>query len=440
MSVTWHVTCRVGPEDTFCAQGQAGDKYFSFDISDMRGMLRTNTWQQLDTHGLEPPPTAIDLYRAAAVVFSCDLRIPRKTAYDKWARDIKLYLPVSNLALWQNASDPFTKLLRFLSGDHWQIEWREQKVPRPAIDTKQRKEAVPLETKTACLLSGGLDSFIGAADALAEGTKPMLVSLYGGGLGTHASPVQKTVIKAFERRYSKECMRHLHFHFNPSKELTGISESTMRTRSLIFFGLGTLVASALGEEGTCLLIPENGFVSLNVPLTYSRLGSLSTRTTHPYTLYLFRQVLGRLGLETSLKDPYRFKTKAEMLLKANDYEFISSTAHKTMSCAHPNAGRFKGRGPQHCGYCVPCIVRRAAMVKAGINDQKYTVDVRVDEISEQKGKDLRAFKIAAERAKDGVSAANVLKAGPLKCDPVEVPHYIDVYRRGLKEVADFLEN
>ncbi len=439
MSVTWHVTCRVGPEDTFCAQGQAGDKYFSFDISDARGMLKTNTWRQLDTHGLEPPSVAIDLYRAAAVVFSSDLRIPRKTAYDKWTRDIKLYLPVSNLALWQEAGDWFTKLLRFLSGDHWQIEWREQKVQLPTIDTKRQKKAMSLETKTVCLLSGGLDSFIGAADILAEGIKPMLVSLYGGGLGPHASAAQKRVIKVFEREYSKESMRHLRFHFNPSKKLTGISESTMRTRSLIFFGLGTLVASALGE-GARLLVPENGFVSLNVPLTYSRLGSLSTRTTHPYTLYLFRQVLGRLGLEVELEDPYRFKTKAEMLLEANDYKFISSTAHKTMSCAHPNAERFYGKTPEHCGYCVPCIVRRAAMVKAGINDQKYTVDVRVDKLSEQKGKDLRAFKIAVERAKNAVGAASVFKAGPLKCDPVEVPHYIGVYRRGLKEVADFLEN
>ena len=31
-----------------------------------------------------------------------------------------------------------------------------------------------------------------------------------------------------------------------------------------------------------ILVPENGVISINVPLTVRRVGTLSTRTTHPY--------------------------------------------------------------------------------------------------------------------------------------------------------------
>ena len=40
-----------------------------------------------------------------------------------------------------------------------------------------------------------------------------------------------------------------------------------------------------------IIVPENGYISLNIPLTYSRIGSSSTRTTHPYYFELLNQLL-----------------------------------------------------------------------------------------------------------------------------------------------------
>ena len=68
-----------------------------------------------------------------------------------------------------------------------------------------------------------------------------------------------------------------------------VGESTMRSRSILFLALGTLVGSALGL-GTGLVVPENGLISLNVPLTFGRGGSHSTRTTHPHTIALYRRL------------------------------------------------------------------------------------------------------------------------------------------------------
>jgi hypothetical protein len=53
-------------------------------------------------------------------------------------------------------------------------------------------------------------------------------------------------------------------------------EPSYRSRSLMFIALGTYFASRYND--TELIIPENGTISLNHPLSASRRGSLSTRT------------------------------------------------------------------------------------------------------------------------------------------------------------------
>jgi hypothetical protein len=58
-------------------------------------------------------------------------------------------------------------------------------------------------------------------------------------------------------------------------------ETSTRTRSFLFLAFGLAIASI---EGSSLWIPENGFASLNLPLTADQRGSLSTRTTHPLFL------------------------------------------------------------------------------------------------------------------------------------------------------------
>ena len=40
-----------------------------------------------------------------------------------------------------------------------------------------------------------------------------------------------------------------------------------------------------------------------------------------------------------------------------------------MSCSHPDVGRMRGESEtQHCGTCLPCVIRRAAIKSAGIKD------------------------------------------------------------------------
>ncbi|MCZ7581789.1 MAG: hypothetical protein M5U21_13400 [Fimbriimonadaceae bacterium] len=52
---------------------------------------------------------------------------------------------------------------------------------------------------------------------------------------------------------------------------------------------------------------------MNVPLTSLRIGSLSTRTTHPYFLRQIQSIWDAVGLNVEIQNPYQFRTKGELL-------------------------------------------------------------------------------------------------------------------------------
>ena len=449
-----HVVCRIGKEDTFAPLVREEERVLPFhiDTPDVAGSVGRYVLSKLRENALQPTQAAVDLYRVATTAFVSDLRIPRGSSYDGWARAIGVYVPVSDTARWRDAQGCFQELLKFLTGDVWGIHLRESKGSRIKRTAEvSRGEDVPGD-KTAsgykldgvCLLSGGLDSFIGAADALAAGNNIALVSHYARGSSQHQSPAQDRTYEALKNQYNSRFTRHLKFHVSPptlSKDSK--AEGSQRSRSIIYLALATLVASALEtksrETPVPILIPENGFISLNVPLTYGRLGSHSTRTTHPYTIHLFQQLLDNLGVNAQVSNSCYFKTKGEMLLRGADPDFLKAYAKDTVSCSTMGYRQFR-RGKQ-CGFCMPCVVRRAAMAKAGIDSPKhYFKDVvsgtfNVGSVADN---NLKAIGLAMRRAQDNFLAAEVLKAGPLSVPDQQVEAFIDIYRRGLEEIEHLL--
>ena len=103
---------------------------------------------------------------------------------------------------------------------------------------------------------------------------------------------------------------------------------------------------------------ENGFISINPPLTPMRVGSLSTRTTHPRFLGLLQQLFDAVGLNLRIINPYRLRTKGQMLVEAADQKLLTELAHLSTSC-----GRYQRYNYRHCGRCLPCQVRRAAFLR-----------------------------------------------------------------------------
>src|SRR5258708_32609005 len=89
-------------------------------------------------------------------------------------------------------------------------------------------------------------------------------------------------------------------------------EETTRGRSFLFIAAGLFAGTGLNQPFT-LRVPENGLIALNVPLDLLRLGSLSTRTTHPFYMARWNDLLAALGINGNVENPYWDRTKGEMV-------------------------------------------------------------------------------------------------------------------------------
>lgn len=434
--MSWHLIVNVGPADVYAPDLNPSDArlLIPFDHPTSPWHVGNDTERVLtETLHARPHSVIQDLIRLAVAVYAADLRVPRKRTEDRWSRDLMLYLPVSNVNLWGKIRPGLLRLLDFLTGDRWNVEFREGKSP----DTPLTTAAEPVDA--VCLFSGGLDSLVGAIDVLTEGKRVALVSHHGRGDGG-AKSIQTRVVSALREEF-KDQIVHVPFYVHPDYGNTDENENTMRARSLLFMAMGIAVASVMATKPN-LIVAENGLISLNVPLTGARTGSLSTRTTHPHYIELFRKLLIGLKIDTPISLPYRHITKGEMLRQVKHRDVLDKTLSITMSCSHPTIGRFAGTTPgNHCGYCVPCIIRLASLRAAGIPDRKPDWDIIANPPppSSERAEDVRAFGIGIERLKQSDprhDIFHILRSGPIPAD--EARAFAAVYRRGMAEVAAFL--
>ena len=380
-----------------------------------------------------PSESCLDFLNMAMAVYTADQLIPRnRFGHFNWSRLINIYLPVLDLKVWQERKSSLEEMLSFLSGDRWVLHFRSRKKHETVLE--RSKKTVDLVS----LFSGGLDSYTGAVDFLTEGKTIALVGHHKA--GANELPYQRNLIAELRKEYTPEKLFNYLFLVQPqkvpAKEFDG--ESSQRARSILFIALGITVANSFGPE-VPLMVPENGLISLNVPLTSSRLGSLSTRTTHPYFFYLLNENLTQLGIHNSIQNPYKFLTKGEMLAQSKNLELLKSTAKNTVSCSKPGHYKRWNRGKNiHCGHCTPCIIRRAAMKAIGVDDpSEYEHDIirsRPD-IGEPQGRDFYAFKSAILKAsKKKTTLLNIASSGPLPGGQSELKQLKDVYVRGIHEV------
>lgn len=74
---------------------------------------------------------------------------------------------------------------------------------------RYRRSVRKIDSDIFCMLSGGLDSFIGAINLLKDGEKPIFVSHYGGGKGVKI--YQDKVINSLKTQYSIDSKRFFRF-------------------------------------------------------------------------------------------------------------------------------------------------------------------------------------------------------------------------------------
>lgn len=394
--------------------------------------------------GALPTEVGIDLLVLAAHVHAADTRISRDTeSQDSWTREIRIVVPVSDAQLWTSNAGHLRTTLDFLTGDRWIIDFR----ARPRGFTTLRPLLPPKAPKPTydcvALFSGGLDSLIGAIDMIEGGAKPLFVSHAGEGA---TSGAQSDCFEPLRTNYAKQLPDRLRVWMSFSKNLitdAGI-ENTTRGRSFLFFALGVFAGTAL-KKSFKLFVPENGLIALNVPLDPLRLGSLSTRTTHPFYMARWNDLLRGLGIPGAIENPYWNRTKGEMVGSCANKPLLKKLVPSSLSCSSPTKARWKGHAIQHCGYCLPCLIRRAAIVKGlGADPTTYTIQhlaARPLNPTTAEGQQVRSFQVAIARLAAQPELAKLLihKPGPLRDEsPARRSELVGVYQRGMAEVGELL--
>lgn len=398
-------------------------------------------------NGLLVTEVAVDLILLAVLVYAADTQISRTlTSQDSWTREVRLVLPVDDVGLWNANSELLSTMLDFLTGDLWKLEFRARPAGFEVVGQPLPNETEASTYDGVSLFSGGMDSLIGAIDELSDGSRPLLVG-HAGEAAT--SDAQRACLEHLRAAFAGQPFGWLRAWLQFDHDLfPGLGgENTTRARSFLFFALGVFAGSGLGKAFV-LRVPENGLIALNVPLDQSRLGALSTRTTHPFYMARWQDLVSGLGISATIQNPFWNLTKGEMVAQCRNLAALILTLPSCMSCSSPAKARWKGYRTQHCGYCLPCIIRRAALLHGlppGVVDPTpYTLaDLAAGPLktSRSEGKQIRSFQVALERLRSNPDSARFLihKSGPLSDLSDQTNEYAGVYSRGMAEVGELLK-
>lgn len=307
------------------------------------------------------------------------------------------------------------------------------------------------------MFSGGLDSFCGALTLSENKKNTLYIGFREYNLLTNR---QRELFDSINNSYSNLENELLLFNVNPwapiqrGEEHKKLAvESTSRSRSLLFIAGAISVASIIGKK-TPVYIPENGFIGVNVPLTNSRAGSCSTRTTHPIFNNSLNKILNNIGIENKVSNFYWNKSKGEILEEHQNSKVFKQYAHRTLSCSHPCLSRYDKKKsdkvvtPCNCGYCYPCLIRRASFAKIGEDKICYNplYELSKDFILNHnniqgRASDLKAVLFSLRRyiehKEDSDYIRNLLiKQGHL--DNEELEGYEKVYRQSMEELLEMV--
>ena len=307
------------------------------------------------------PEETFGMLFLSAIVYAIDRSVKRdKYSIDGWSREFDADILIPHSAIFQQNKEKIDSLLSFLTGDYWKCNF----VEVATIRYPKYKACSYFEGITQVnLFSGGLDSLIGAIDYMAinPSGRLFLSSHYDSDMNGPNSDQEK--FKAhFAHEYPNNYIQLPAILVKPRLSV----ETSCRSRSFMFISLALIVA----VYSNCnIIIPENGSVSLNFPLSASRRASCSTRTTHPVFIRSFQELLRLFGFSTRLINPYEKQTKGEMVSNCANKNFLLRIVADSNSCGKRGMHQFfyDNHYATHCGHCMPCMYRKASLI--GENDK-----------------------------------------------------------------------
>ncbi|MGN5734714.1 queuosine biosynthesis protein queC [Arthrobacter psychrochitiniphilus] len=367
-------------------------------------------------------PEVADLVHVAACAYMADRCIPRGV---RFSRDIDIEVAVIARDVWtDDLIDATAELLDWLTGDNWHF------TVTAAPDVNFQQALTANSGEVVSLLSGGLDSYLGAIQQLMGGTKISFV-----GHKDTATSIRNAQVQVGDWLVQS---------FNPAPvyerfELTQTvrrREPSSRSRAFLFQSLG--VASSVSLGSGKLIIPENGYTGINLPLRPNRGGALSTRSTHPETYRRLAEILAALNINVSISNPFEWMTKGEAMASVQELQpppGWEETASATLSCSKLGGNWFSGSPNLNCGLCVPCMVRRATFLRAAVQDsttylfQTLSGTQLSDLVGVRRG-DIEAVRYAIESGVD----VDAIDSGTWPSD-YDLDRVESLVQRGLDELS-----
>jgi 7-cyano-7-deazaguanine synthase in queuosine biosynthesis len=306
------------------------------------------------------PPELADLIDIAVAAYVAD-RLAIREGMDRspaWHRSVNLVVPVRRLDLWRRADIPraLAEILEFLTEDQWQLQIGR----RPSGAARAAESQGHLfgdqfgGPVNVSLLSGGLDSFVGTAAAIAR--EPQVHHVCVSGVANcRQGDRQKRQVRTL-RSLQPLPLTHVRIAcwLKRSDEIR--QEPTRRTRGFLFLALGA--AAAVAARVDRLWLYENGIGALNLPFAHGELGVTTSRSVHPRTLELMGTLVSLIAdREFTVRNGSIFQTKAQMCADQSIAAVLDAIP-LTFSC---DAFPLRRRGATQCGVCTSCLLRRMAL-------------------------------------------------------------------------------
>lgn len=358
-----------------------GDQTLRMSIDDRAVGVKLRISQLNERLASGLPDRALDLLEIAALVYGADAACSRGGTTDesmgrRWHRNFQIEITVRDTAFWQldSTKHALEETLMFLSGDRFDFTFTQKREPEAERTRFFRFDKESSWRATRVLMfSGGLDSFAGALEEIAEhGQRVALVSHFS---ASKIAPAQRNLLDALNKRFGQASNYHIPVRVQMTGQ--GLREGTHRSRSFLFAVLGAITTRAFELDRVSFY--ENGVVSLNLPPVGNVLGTRATRTTHPQTLSRFTGFLSLVfDAPIRVDNPYFWRTKKDVVETISRLQ-LSDQIALTRSCADVHNQTVQH---PHCGRCSQCIDRRFAILAAGLEGfdpgEAYKVDLMRD--------------------------------------------------------------
>lgn len=304
-----------------------------------------------------------DLVVVCGAVLFAD-RVVRRRRATGWSRYLEVTLPVNQPDKWREPriNNALIEALEFVTGDFWKFNFVGGRT-RVAID----QSSMSFEDGPYVVMpfSDGMDSFLQWKLLSAERSNQKVLRVQ-----TSNRSMNEARNKSIDRTGAQQDQR---LRMPVSAAVGNHAEPTYRTRTFLYFCMAGL-AAAKANSGR-VVIGENGIGGLG-PSMISYGNECPHRTTHPaYT----RRIAGFLNalLDTTVvfEHPQVLRTKGEVL--AHAVALGVKGWETTNSCVRGPRDKL---GQLPCGACSGCLLRRSAILAAGIEPSGFFWE-RLDSVS-----------------------------------------------------------